>query len=165
MLKTEQVVNKIIEALEDNKAHRIVKIDLRKIENCFCSFFVICHGTSGTHIAGLTDAVEEKVREDLDERPFHIEGLNAAQWVVVDYGDIVVHIFEKELRDYYQLEDFWADAQITEIAGNAHLFRLSYDKRNKLKTVKNTNIANIPNGRQQRKQERRRIQFSSSRGR
>ena len=101
MLKTEQVVNKIIEALEDNKAHRIVKIDLRKIENCFCSFFVICHGTSGTHIAGLTDAVEEKVREDLDERPFHIEGLNAAQWVVVDYGDIVVHIFEKELRDVY----------------------------------------------------------------
>ena len=57
------------------------------------------------------------MREDLDERPFHIEGLNAAQWVVVDYGDIVVHIFEKELRDYYQLEDFWADAQITEIAG------------------------------------------------
>ena len=53
MLKTEQVVNKIIEALEDNKAHRIVKIDLRKIENCFCSFFVICHGTSGTHIMGI----------------------------------------------------------------------------------------------------------------
>ena len=125
MLKTEQVVNKIIEALEDNKAHRIVKIDLRKIENCFCSFFVICHGTSGTHIAGLTDAVEEKVREDLDERPFHIEGLNAAQWVVVDYGDIVVHIFEKELRDYYQLEDFWADAQITEIAGEPEMLTYS----------------------------------------
>ena len=115
MLKTEQVVNKIIEALEDNKAHRIVKIDLRKIENCFCSFFVICHGTSGTH----------KVREDLDERPFHIEGLNAAQWVVVDYGDIVVHIFEKELRDYYQLEDFWADAQITEIAGEPEMLTYS----------------------------------------
>ena len=109
MLKTEQVVNKIIEALEDNKAHRIVKIDLRKIENCFCSFFVICHGTSGTHIAGLTDAVEEKVREDLDERPFHIEGLNAA----------------KELRDYYQLEDFWADAQITEIAGEPEMLTYS----------------------------------------
>ena len=95
MLKTEQVVNKIIEALEDNKAHRIVKIDLRKIENCFCSFFVICHGTSGTHIAGLTDAVEEKVREDLDERPFHIEGLNAAQWVVVDMG-ILSYTFLKK---------------------------------------------------------------------
>ena len=111
--------------LNKNKGVNIVKIDLRRIENCFCSFFVICHGTSGTHIAGLTDAVEEKVREDLDERPFHIEGLNAAQWVVVDYGDIVVHIFEKELRDYYQLEDFWADAQITEIAGEPEMLTYS----------------------------------------
>jgi len=71
------------------------------------------------------EEMEEKVREDLDERPFHIEGLNAAQWVVVDYGDIVVHIFEKELRDYYQLEDFWADAQITEIAGEPEMLTYS----------------------------------------
>ncbi len=78
----------------------------------FFSFFVICHGTSSTHIAGLTDAVEEKVREDLNERPFHVEGLNGSQWVVLDYGDVVVHIFDKELRDYYQLEEFWGDAQI-----------------------------------------------------
>ncbi len=112
MLKTVQIVEKVVEALEDTKAHRIVKIDLRKIENCFCSFFVICHGTSSTHIAGLTDAVEEKVREDLNERPFHVEGLNGSQWVVLDYGDVVVHIFDKELRDYYQLEEFWGDAQI-----------------------------------------------------
>lgn len=114
MLKPEKIVDKIIEALEDSKAHQIVKIDLRKIENCFCSFFVICHGTSGTHIAGLTNAVEEKVREDLNEKPFHTEGLNGSQWVVIDYGDVIVHIFEKELRDYYQLEDFWADGITTE---------------------------------------------------
>lgn len=125
MSGVEKLVEQIIETLNENKAVDIVKIDLRRIENCFCSFFVICHGTSGTHIAGLTDAVEEKVREDLDERPFHIEGLNAAQWVVVDYGDIVVHIFEKELRDYYQLEDFWADAQITEIAGEPEMLTYS----------------------------------------
>ena len=125
MSGAEKLVEQIIETLNENKAVDIVKIDLRRIENCFCSFFVICHGTSGTHIAGLTDAVEEKVREDLDERPFHIEGLNAAQWVVVDYGDIVVHIFEKELRDYYQLEDFWADAQITEIAGEPEMLTYS----------------------------------------
>ena len=79
MSGVEKLVEQIIETLNENKAVDIVKIDLRRIENCFCSFFVICHGTSGTHIAGLTDAVEEKVREDLDERPFHIEGLNAAQ--------------------------------------------------------------------------------------
>ena len=125
MSGVEKLVEQIIETLNENKAVDIVKIDLRRIENCFCSFFVICHGTSGTHIAGLTDAVEEKVREDLDERPFHIEGLNAARWVVVDYGDIVVHIFEKELRDYYQLEDFWADAQITEIAGEPEMLTYS----------------------------------------
>lgn len=114
MLKTEEIVDKVIEALEDSKAHEIVKIDLRKIENCFCSFFVICHGTSGTHIAGLTDAVKEKVKEALDETPFHTEGLHASQWVVLDYGDVVVHIFDKELRDYYQLEEFWGDG-ITEM--------------------------------------------------
>ena len=125
MSGAEKLVEQIIKTLNENKAVDIVKIDLRRIENCFCSFFVICHGTSGTHIAGLTDAVEEKVREDLDERPFHIEGLNAVQWVVVDYGDIVVHIFEKELRDYYQLEDFWADAQITEIAGEPEMLTYS----------------------------------------
>ncbi len=115
MLETEDIVGKVIEALEDNKAHEIVKIDLRKIENCFCSFFVICHGTSGTHIASLADAVEEKVKEDLHESPFHIEGMNAAQWVIVDYGDVVVHVFDKEIRDFYQLEDFWGDGIIERI--------------------------------------------------
>mgnify|MGYP002733774271 CR=1 FL=1 len=112
MLETEDIVGKVIEALENNKAHEIVKIDLRKIENCFCSFFVICHGTSGTHIASLADAVKEKVKEDLHESPFHIEGMNAAQWVIVDYGDVVVHVFDKEMRDFYQLEDFWGDGII-----------------------------------------------------
>lgn len=115
MLKTEELVNKIIEALEDNKAHQIIKIDLRQIENCFCSFFVICHGTSGTHIAGLTDAVEEKVKEDLGDSPFHSEGVNTSRWTVLDYGDVVVHIFDKELRDYYQLEEFWGDGILEEI--------------------------------------------------
>lgn len=115
MLKTEEIVNKVIEALEDNKAHQIVKIDLRKIENCFCSFFVICHGTSGTHIAGLIDAVKEKVKEELNESPFHAEGLNTSCWAVLDYGDVVVHVFDKELRDYYQLEEFWGDGIIESI--------------------------------------------------
>ena len=113
MLKTEKIVDKIIEALEDSKAHQIVKIDLRKIENCFCSFFVICHGTSGTHIAGLTDAVEEKLKEEFNESPFHAEGMNTSRWAVLDYGDVVVHVFDKELRDYYKLEEFWGDG-ITE---------------------------------------------------
>ena len=111
-LKSEEIADKVVEALQDSKAHQIVKIDLRKIENCFCNFFVICHGTSGTHIAGMTDAVEEHVRKEINERPFHVEGQHSSQWVVLDYGDVVVHIFDKELRDYYQLEEFWADADM-----------------------------------------------------
>ena len=115
MNNIEDLVNKIIEGLEDSKAKSIVKIDLRKIENCFCSFFVICHGTSGTHIAALAEAVEDKVKEDLHEDPFHVEGEDNSRWTVLDYGDVVVHIFDKELRDYYQLEDFWGDGISEEI--------------------------------------------------
>lgn len=114
MIKTTQLVDKIIEALEDNKGHRIVSIDLRKIENCFCSFFVICHGTSNTHVASLAESVEEKL-EEVKERPIHIEGKDTAQWVILDYGNIVVHVFQKEQRDYYQLEDFWGDGIKKEI--------------------------------------------------
>ena len=93
MNKPEELVNKIIESLDENKGHQIVKIDLRKIENCFCSFFVICHGTSNTHVSALADGVEDKVQEDLHEKPFHTEGQ----------------------RDYYQLEDFWGDGIKEEI--------------------------------------------------
>lgn len=115
MSGVEKLVEQIIETLNENKAVDIVKIDLRRIENCFCSFFVICHGTSGTHIAGLTDAVEEKLKEELNESPFHAEGMNTSRWAVLDYGDVVVHVFDKELRDYYKLEEFWGDGIIETI--------------------------------------------------
>lgn len=118
MLKSEKLADKIVEALQDFKGHRIVKIDLRKIENCFCRFFVICHGTSNTHVAALSEAVSDKAEKDLDEQPYHCEGKEGAQWIVMDYGDVVVHIFQKEQRDFYQLEDFWADAKITDIENN-----------------------------------------------
>lgn len=109
MTKQEKLVNKIAESLDENKGHQIVKIDLRNIENCFYNFFVICHGTSNTHVSALADAVEDKILEDLHEKPFHIEGRDQAQWIVVDYGDVIVHVFQKEQREYYQLEDFWGD--------------------------------------------------------
>lgn len=115
MSGAEKLVEQIIETLNKNKGVNIVKIDLRRIENCFCSFFVICHGTSGTHIAGLTDAVEEKLKEELNESPFHAEGMNTSRWTVLDYGDVVVHVFDKELRDYYKLEEFWGDGIIETI--------------------------------------------------
>jgi ribosome-associated protein len=118
MNEAEKIVKYVINALDDRKGVAIVKIDLRKIENCFCSFFVVCHGTSSTHVAGLADYACDLVLEKTGEKPLHTEGENQAQWILLDYGDVVVHVFQKEQRDYYQLEDFWVDAKITEIAEN-----------------------------------------------
>lgn len=118
MSGAEKLVKNVTEALDDRKGVEIVSIDLRKIENCFCSFFVICHGTSNSHVASLAENVQEKARIELGEKPLHTEGEQQGQWVVLDYGDVVVHIFQKELRDYYQLEDFWVDAEITNVEEN-----------------------------------------------
>lgn len=113
---TEEILaNKIAEILDYSKGHKILKMDMRKIDNCFCDFFVICHGTSNTHVASMADDVEEKIIKESGEKPLHIEGRNHAQWIILDYGNVIVHIFQEEYRNYYQIEDFWADAEITEI--------------------------------------------------
>lgn len=112
MAETVEIVDRVVETLQDGKAHGVVKIDLRRIENCFCSFFVICHGTSAPHVTALADAVEERVKERLREVPFHSEGMNTPKWTVIDYGDVVVHVFDEETRRFYQLEDFWGDGDI-----------------------------------------------------
>ncbi|MDR1756277.1 MAG: ribosome silencing factor [Culturomica sp.] len=109
MQQPEKLTEKIVESLDQNKGEQIVTIDLRRIENCFCRFFVICHGNSNIHVATLADGVREDIQKQTGEKPFHTEGLNQAQWVVVDYGDVIVHIFQEEQRNYYQLEEFWGD--------------------------------------------------------
>lgn len=119
MPKFPRLVKKITDVLEDHKGVDIVVIDLRKIENSFCSFFVICNGTSNTHVSSMAEAVEDDVLEDLREKPYHTEGKNLAQWVILDYGDTIVHIFQKEQRDFYQLEEFWGDGIQTEIKETA----------------------------------------------
>jgi len=115
MSEAEKIVEKVIDTLDYYKGIDIVKIDLRRIENCFCSFFIVCHGSSSTQVASLSDNVYETVSNELGEKPIHVEGERQAQWVVMDYGNVVVHIFQKEQRDYYQLEEFWMDAEITKV--------------------------------------------------
>ncbi|MGL5683672.1 MAG: ribosome silencing factor [Marinifilaceae bacterium] len=115
MLETEILADRIVDILDQHKAEHIVKIDVREIENCFCKFFVVCNGTSTTHVSSLAHSLRDEIIEQLGEKPYHCEGFNESQWVILDYGDVVVHVFIKELRDYYQLEDFWADGKITEI--------------------------------------------------
>ena len=117
MSEDEKIVSQVVDTLVEHKGLDIVKIDLRRIENCFCRFFVVCHGTSNTHVGSMADFVEDDLRERLRERPMHVEGAMEARWIVMDYGSVVVHLFQKETRDFYQLEDFWADADVYRITG------------------------------------------------
>lgn len=112
---SEELVEAIIEGLQERKAVDIVKIDLRKIDSSVCKYFVICNGTSNTHVTGIADEVEDYVREKINEKVWKKEGLQNAQWILLDYADVVVHIFQKEYRDFYKIENLWADAPVTQI--------------------------------------------------
>jgi ribosome-associated protein len=79
-----------------------------------CKYFVICHGDSNTQVSALADSVIKTVRVETGEKVWHKEGLNNATWVLLDYSDVVIHIFQKEYRDFYKLEELWADAKLTE---------------------------------------------------
>eukprot|EP01156_Anaeramoeba_ignava_P008858 Anaeramoba_ignava/a365740_4.p1 GENE.a365740_4~~a365740_4.p1 ORF type:complete len:121 (-),score=5.56 a365740_4:36-398(-) len=112
---TKQLIEAAVKGLQDKKAVDIVTIDLSQIENTFCKHFIICHGTSNTHVGGLADSVIDTLIEDCKEKPFHKEGFENSQWILLDYSDVIVHIFQKEYRDHYQLESMWSDAKINHI--------------------------------------------------
>ncbi|MRT91508.1 ribosome silencing factor [Ancylomarina sp. 16SWW S1-10-2] len=111
----EKLVDTIIQALKDLKAIDIVSVDLKEVSGAVCKYFVICNGTSSTHVSALADNVQNETFEKLNEKVWHKEGHQNAQWLLLDYADVVVHIFQKEYRDFYQLEQLWADAKITRI--------------------------------------------------
>lgn len=105
----------IVEGMKDNKAKNIVVLDLRKIENAVTDFFVICSGDSSTQVEGISSSVARLVRKDLQEKPWHQEGKGNNQWILLDYVNVVAHIFFHEQRNYYELEELWADAVRTDI--------------------------------------------------
>lgn len=105
----------IIEVIKDKKGKDITIIDLRKLNYDLCDKFIICHGDSTVQVAAIAQGVEEKVKEHLNILPHHIEGYSNALWILMDYQDIVLHIFFKPIRDYYKLEDLWGDAEIIKV--------------------------------------------------
>ena len=108
------MVNKLIEtivsAIEDKKGKNIVSLDLSGFDGAICSNFVVCNADSTTQVAAIADGIEEKVRETLGEKVWRIEGQQNAVWIAMDYVDVVVHLFQSELRSFYRLEELWADA-------------------------------------------------------
>lgn len=101
--------------MKDNKANDIVVLDLRKVKNAVTDFFVICTGTSSTQIEGIAGSVTRLTRKELKERPWHQEGKGTSEWILLDYVNVVVHIFSQELRDFYEVEELWADAVRREV--------------------------------------------------
>jgi len=114
-IKTEKLIDQIQAGIQEKKGHEIVIADFSDIEDTICRAFVICTGNSPSHVQALTDSIEEFARKGAQARPTAIDGLRNAQWVAMDYGDVIVHIFLPEAREFYDLEHLWADAAITEI--------------------------------------------------
>lgn len=114
----ERLRNCIVDGMLEKKAKEIVCIDLRNIKNSVTDFFVICHADSKTHIDAIAKSVEEFVFKNEGEDPFHREGRSSSEWVLLDYLNVVVHIFRQEQREFYGIERLWADAEIQRIAEN-----------------------------------------------
>ena len=117
--KSVVLVKAIIDSIKQHKGKEVVSLDLRKIETAVCDFFIICHGTSNTHIASIAENVRKEISKQIKEKPWHTEGEANKEWVLMDYFNVVVHIFNKEKRDFYKLENLWADADIKYIEQSA----------------------------------------------
>ena len=111
----EQLVDAVVHGMEEVKAHDIVVMDLRKVPNALSDYFVVCHGTSNTQVQAIADSVEKESFRMLQDEPAHREGARNATWILMDYVNVIVHIFSKDARDFYALEDLWADASVKRI--------------------------------------------------
>lgn len=105
----------IIKGIEEVKGNDIDILDLRALENTVCDYFVICNGNSNTQVNAIVNSVQKVVSKELKDKPWHIEGSDVADWVLMDYVNIVVHVFQKHIREYYNIESLWGDAKITSI--------------------------------------------------
>ena len=105
----------IVEGMQENKAQDIVILDLRDISSAVADFFVICSGESSTQVDGITSSVVRHTRKEIQDRPWHTEGKGSSEWVLIDYVSVVAHVFYKTAREFYDLEDLWADAKRTNI--------------------------------------------------
>ena len=113
-----QLVEEIILGIENVKGEEIHKLDLRELDNTPCDFFIICSGNSNTQVSAIVNSITKTVSKTIKEKPFHTEGLENAEWVLIDYVNVVVHVFQKQIREYYNIEELWGDAKTTQIASN-----------------------------------------------
>lgn len=114
-INNDDLLANIIKGIEEVKGNDIDILDLRAIENTVCDYFVICNGTSNTQVNSIVNSVQKIVSKELKDKPWHVEGTENGEWVLMDYVNIVVHVFQKHIREYYNIESLWGDAKITSI--------------------------------------------------
>ena len=114
-MTAEELSKIIVKGMEEKKASDIVVMDLREISGSITDFFVICSGSSDTQIEGISKSVEDEVSKSNKERPWKSEGKTNRQWILMDYVHVVVHVFQKHIREYYDIESLWGDAKTVTI--------------------------------------------------
>src|SRR5690625_4710866 len=112
------LVDHIIEGIENVKGKDITLLDLRAIDSAVCDYFIICNGTSNTQVNAIVNSIKKTVSKSINDKPWHIEGTNNAEWVLMDYVSVAVHVFQKHIREYYDIEGLWGDAKSVAIGAN-----------------------------------------------
>lgn len=112
---TDQLITQIIRGIEEVKGKDVEILDLREIENTVCDYFIICNGTSNTQVNAIVNSVQKSVSKALKEKPWHIEGSDNSEWILMDYVHVVVHVFQKHIREFYDIEGLWGDAKSVKI--------------------------------------------------
>ena len=115
-MSTDVLLTNILKGIEEVKGNDIDILDLREIDNAVCDYFVVCSGTSNTQVNAIVNSIQKIVSKEIKDKPWHVEVNDNADWVLMDYVSIVVHVFQKEIREYYNIEGLWGDAKITSIA-------------------------------------------------
>ncbi len=112
---TDQLITQILKGIEEVKGQDVEILDLREIENTVCDYFIICNGTSNTQVNAIVNSVQKTVSKALKDKPWHVEGSDNAEWILIDYVHVVVHVFQKQIREYYDIEGLWGDAKSVKI--------------------------------------------------
>ena len=114
-VSTDELISIIIKGIDDVKGDDIQLLDLGEIENTVCDYFIIRSGSSNTQVNAITGSIQKLVSKELKDKPWHVEGQNNSEWILMDYVNVVVHVFQKHIREFYDIESLWGDAKITVI--------------------------------------------------
>lgn len=111
----DELIAQILDGIEEVKGNDTNLLDLREIENTVCDYFIICNGTSNTHVNAIVNSIQKTVSKAIQDKPWHVEGSENAEWVLLDYVNVVVHVFQKQIREFYDIEGLWGDAKVTAV--------------------------------------------------